>query len=210
MTRLTAFLLALLPALPAGAHPHVFADVGLALTLDARDRVVSVDVTWRYDDFFSLLILEDMGLDPDGDGVLTGAELDQLARFDLDNWYEGFEGDLYLYSGGQKLDLGAPDFVDVRMVGGQIESVHRRSVDPAPADGLVIRPYDPTYYIAFTANLPVTLPDRCSARVTKPDLDAADRALQAELAKVPEDQFEVIEMGETFADRIDVTCAPSP
>ncbi|HBS99897.1 MAG TPA: DUF1007 domain-containing protein [Citreicella sp.] len=210
MTRLTALVLALLPALPVGAHPHVFADVGLALTLDARDRVVSVDVTWRYDDFFSLLILEDMGLDPDGDGVLTGAELDQLARFDLDNWYEGFEGDLYLYSGGQKLDLGAPDFVDVRMVGGQIESVHRRSVDPAPADGLVIRPYDPTYYIAFTANLPVTLPDRCSARVTKPDLDAADRALQAELAKVPEDQFEVIEMGETFADRIDVTCAPSP
>jgi ABC-type uncharacterized transport system substrate-binding protein len=210
MTRLTALVLALLPALPVGAHPHVFADVGLALTLDARDRVVSVDVTWRYDDFFSLLILEDMGLDPDGDGVLTGAELDQLARFDLDNWYEGFEGDLYLYSGGQKLDLGAPDFVDVRMVGGQIESVHRRSVDPAPADGLVIRPYDPTYYIAFTANLPVTLPERCSARVTKPDLDAADRALQAELAKVPEDQFEVIEMGETFADRIDVTCAPLP
>ena len=210
MTRLTALLLALLTAAPAGAHPHVFADVGLALTLDARDRVVSVDVTWRYDDFFSLLILEDMGLDPDGDGVLTAAELDQLARFDLDNWYEGFEGDLYLYSGGQKLDLGAPDFVDVRMVGGQIESVHRRSVDPAPADGLVIRPYDPTYYIAFTASLPVTLPDRCSARVTKPDLDAADRALQAELAKVPEDQFEVIEMGETFADRIDVTCAPLP
>ena len=107
-------------------------------------------------------------------------------------------------------DFAAPDFVDVRMVGGQIESVHRRSVDPAPADGLVIRPYDPTYYIAFTANLPVTLPERCSARVTKPDLDAADRALQAELAKVPEDQFEVIEMGETFADRIDVTCAPLP
>ena len=68
MTRLTALVLALLPALPVGAHPHVFADVGLALTLDARDRVVSVDVTWRYDDFFSLLILEDMGLDPDGDG----------------------------------------------------------------------------------------------------------------------------------------------
>ena len=47
-------------------------------------------------------------------------------------------------------------------------------------------------------------------RLWKPDLDAADRALQAELAKVPEDQFEVIEMGETFADRIDVTCAPLP
>ena len=79
-------------------------------------------------------------------------------------------------------------------------------VDP---DGLVIRPYDPTYYIAFTANLPVTLPDRCSARVTKPDLDAADRALQAELAKVPEDQFEVLEIGEQYADRISLTCEPS-
>lgn len=191
------------------AHPHVFADVGLALDVDADRQVTSVEVTWRYDDFFSLLILEDMGLDPDGDGALTAAELTALERFDLDNWYEGFEGDLYMYSDGAKLELGAPEFVSVAIDEGRITSVHRRSVTPAPAEGLVIEPYDPTYYIAFEASLPITLPAPCRAEVRKPDLDAAAKKMQAELAQIPEDQFLEIEPGRNFADRIEVTCAGS-
>ena len=202
-------LIGVMTALPVAAHPHVFADVGLALDLDADRQVVSVEVTWRYDDFFSLLILEDMGLDPDGDGALTSEELTALERFDLDNWYEGFEGDLYMYAGGEKLLLGAPEFVSVGLDAGRIISVHRRSVQPAAADGLVIEPYDPTYYIAFEASLPITLPAPCRATVLKPDLDEAARKMQAELAQIPEDQFLEIEPGRDFADRIEVTCAGS-
>ncbi|WP_353471397.1 DUF1007 family protein [Salipiger sp. H15] len=194
---------------PAAAHPHVFADVGLALALDAGQQVVSVEVTWRYDEFFSLLILEDMGLDADGDGVLAPAEQAALERFDLDNWYEGFEGDLYMYSEGAQLGLGAPEFVSVALEDGRITSVHRRSVTPAPAEGLVIEPYDPTYYIAFEASLPVTLPAPCRAIRHRPDLDAAARKLQAELARIPEDKFLEIEPGRDYADRIEVTCASS-
>ncbi|MBE9636505.1 DUF1007 family protein [Salipiger mangrovisoli] len=207
--RICTLLAGLGPAAPALAHPHVFADVGLALDLDSERRVVSVDVTWRYDDFFSLLVLQDMGLDADGDGALTPSELESLERFDLDNWYEGFEGDLYLYSGGEKLGLGAPEFVSVSIDEGRITSVHRRSVTPTPAEGLVIEPYDPTYYIAFTASLPITLPSPCAATVLKPDLDAAARKMQAELAQIPEDQFLEIEPGRDFADRIEVTCGGS-
>ncbi|MCT4370910.1 DUF1007 family protein [Yangia mangrovi] len=206
VARLCATLAGICIAAPALAHPHVFANVGLALDLDAERRITSVEVTWRYDDFFSLLILEDMGLDPDGDGALTAAELTALERFDLDNWYEGFEGDLYMYSGGRKLELGTPEFVSVAIDEGRITSVHRRSVPPAPAEGLVIEPYDPTYYIAFEASLPITLPAPCSATVRKPDLDAAAQKMQAELAQIPEDQFLEIEPGRNFADRIEVTC----
>ncbi|MCA0995784.1 DUF1007 family protein [Alloyangia pacifica] len=210
LRRLVALSAAALLCAPAAkAHPHVFADVGLVLDLDAERNVVSVEVTWRYDDFFSLLILEDMGLDADGDGALTPAELTALERFDLDNWYEGFEGDLYMYSGEQKLTLGAPEFVSVSVDEGRITSVHRRSVSPAPADGLVIEPYDPTYYIAFEASLPITLPAPCTAAVAKPDLDEAARKMQQELAQIPEDQFLEIEPGRDFADRIEVTCAAS-
>lgn len=193
----------------AGAHPHVFADVGLALALDADRQVVSVEVTWRYDEFFSLLILGDMGLDADGDGALTPDEQTALERFDLDNWYEGFEGDLYMYAAGEKLGLGAPEFVSVALEDGRITSVHRRSVTPAPAEGLVIEPYDPTYYIAFEASLPVLLPAPCRATRHRPDLDAAARKLQAELARIPEDKFLEIEPGRDYADRIEVTCAAS-
>ncbi|MGR3461685.1 MAG: DUF1007 family protein [Roseovarius sp.] len=65
-------------ATTAGGHPHVFADVALRFESDARGRLTGVEVTWRYDDFFSLLILSDMGLDPDGDGQLSDAELARL------------------------------------------------------------------------------------------------------------------------------------
>ena len=85
---------ALLCATPlAHAHPHVFVDTRMAVTV-ADGKAVRIDVTWTWDDFFSLLIFEDMGLDPDGDAILTEAELDVLRGFDFEVWPEGFEGDL--------------------------------------------------------------------------------------------------------------------
>ena len=66
MKSLSCLMLALVLCLPLGnarAHPHVFVDVGLRFEADGRGNLTGVEVTWRYDDFFSLLILSDMGLD---------------------------------------------------------------------------------------------------------------------------------------------------
>ena len=72
MTRWIVLGCALLAAPVAQAHPHVFVEVGLRFVSQPDGRLSGVEVTWRYDDFFSLLVLEDRGLDPDGDMVLTG------------------------------------------------------------------------------------------------------------------------------------------
>ena len=67
----TAALLAC--ATPLGAHPHIFVDTGFEVILDAEGRLTHLRITWAYDEFYSLLVTEDRGLDPDYDGVLTPA-----------------------------------------------------------------------------------------------------------------------------------------
>ena len=52
-----ATLLAVWPLSEADAHPHVFVDVALHFEADAEGRLTGVEVTWSYDDFFSLPIL---------------------------------------------------------------------------------------------------------------------------------------------------------
>jgi ABC-type uncharacterized transport system substrate-binding protein len=70
MRRTLALLATLLP-LPAAAHPHVFIGTGLTLVLDADNRLAAIRVTWSYDELYSLLVLEERGLDSDYDGALT-------------------------------------------------------------------------------------------------------------------------------------------
>ena len=70
-------LLALGLARPASAHPHVFVDYSVEPVL--RDgAIVGVRVVWRFDDFYSGLILD--SVDTDRDGVLSDPEIAQIAR----------------------------------------------------------------------------------------------------------------------------------
>ncbi len=208
MRFLIAFL-TLLP-LPALAHPHIFVDSRLELTLDAERNVTGLTLSWTYDDFTTLLILEDMGLDPDGDAQLTEAELAQLKGFDLLEWPEGFEGDLYFYRDGTQIPLDHPEPSAIAVTDGRITATHTRTLTPTPADGLQIKQYDPTYYVAYTLTGGVHVPAPCKATVTPPDPDAGTQALARELAQVPADQFSPIQIGVHYAEDIRITCnAPS-
>ncbi len=55
----------------AEAHPHVFIDAGVEVIFDAEGRAEALRVTWIYDEFYSLMIAEERGLDPDYDGTAT-------------------------------------------------------------------------------------------------------------------------------------------
>ncbi|NVK62144.1 MAG: DUF1007 family protein [Rhodobacteraceae bacterium] len=209
MKRLLACLLSLLPAAQAVAHPHVFVDTTLRVVLDDNQRVTGIELHWAYDEFFTLMLLEEMGLDPDGDGVLTEDELAILQGFELDNWPEDFEGDIYLYDDGRKLAPGTPEPRGVTVEDGRILSAHFRPLEPVAADGLEILQYDPSYYVAYTLDPEIAVPAPCRAEIVAADLDAAEAAVQAELMRVPEDQFEVLEVGIHYADRIMLTCEPS-
>lgn len=194
---------------PAGAHPHVFMETGLEVIRDAEGRAVSLRVTWSYDPFFSLVLITERGLDPDGDGRLTPEETAALQGFDM-NWDPGFPGDTYAFAGEVPVALSGPRDGVARYEGGRIVSSHIRDLDWPVAGLLVVKNYDPTYYTEYTIR--EVLAEGCRTEIIAPDLTAAEMALQAELAKIPADvdvEMGFPEVGEVFAQEVRVICAAS-
>ncbi|MEX0371337.1 MAG: DUF1007 family protein [Tateyamaria sp.] len=195
---------------PAAAHPHVFVDTGLKVIVDDAGVFQGVEVTWSYDDFYSLLLLSDLGLDPDGDGTLTEAELRQLDGVDL-QWVAGFEGDTYVSrANGTSVRLGKPQSRGVSVKDGRITTVHFRPARRTqPANALIVKAYDPTFYTAYDliGSVPITGP--CTTNILPADLDAAYTLAEELLYAMPtSDAVDAFpEVGEAFADTVIVTCS---
>jgi ABC-type uncharacterized transport system substrate-binding protein len=190
----------------------VFIGTGLTLVLDEANRLAAIRVTWSYDELYSLLVLEERGLDPDYDGVLTPEELASLNGFDM-AWIEGFPGDTYAAAEGTPLVLGPPTDYVTGIEAGRIVTTHTRTVGGAPDAATVsVKAYDPTFYTAYEISRGVTVEGGagCTAEVIPADLDAAYTLLE-ELLYGPrsgewsEDTFP--EVGEAFADEVRLTCA---
>lgn len=213
---IAALTLAASAGTTAVAHPHIFVDTGMQIEFDADGRMTGIRVVWVYDELYSLLIIEDRGLDRDYDGVLTDAERADLAGFDM-NWQPGYQGDLYPNQGADALALSGPadwtaDFREGRIITTHLRRLNRPA-DPAAAP-VSIAVYDPTYYTSYSI---VTEPqilgrDDCRARILVPDPTAASAELRAALAElgadetyVPEDDFPAI--GDAFAEEVELTCA---
>ena len=215
--RWLALVFAFFAPLQLWAHPHIFIDAAVEARVDAEGRLTEVKITWVYDDFYSLLITEDMRLDRDYDGALTEDEKDQLTGFDM-KWHEDFNGDLVILNGDQELALSRPFDYTASLEDGRITTTHVRTVEGAPSvigEDLVILPYDGTFYTAYDVsglNL-VSAFDGCRMSMKKPDIDAALREMEAELALLdinedPED-IGLADPGRAFATEVSLSCAGS-
>ena len=157
------------------SHPHLFVGVDVAIIYDGTTPV-AVKLAWQYDDFFSLLLTSDLGIDLDGDLLLEPDELEQLTAA-VTTWPTDFGGDLEVIQSDVEILLGARADHSVAYADGLITETHVRpiigTVDPT-AD-LNVRVYDAFYYIAYSLNGPVTFEGRdyCDAGVYPPDLNAA-------------------------------------
>jgi ABC-type uncharacterized transport system substrate-binding protein len=214
MRRLTAALALMLCPAGAGAHPHIFIDTQIEVIFDASGRAEAVRVTWIYDDFFSLLMLEDRGLDSDGDGKLTPEEEAALVGFDM-AWDADYEGDLYVLLNDERLALGRPDEFTAGFDGAQITSTHLRRFETPVTPGkdpLILQVYDPGYYTAYTiVGQPVLTGNGtgCAAQVYEPDRDAANTQLEAmlrELSAQENIEMDFPAIGAAYADEVRVIC----
>ena len=213
----SALLVAALAAPSAHAHPHIFVETGLRLIHDGQGRLAALEITWTYDELFSLLLLEDLELDSDFDGVLTPEELERLQGFDMD-WPEGYEGDVYVSASGLPVALGAPEAGPAELLGnGMLRAVHRRPlIQPVDAatDAVVVSVYDPTFYTAYTIHVPSVTSDwpACTTAVYTPDLDTAYAALEVALEELMADntdmdlELDFPPVGDTFAEEVRLTC----
>ncbi len=201
-------------AAPLAAHPHIFINTGLMVRIDEQNRLTHVQVTWEYDDLYSLLVTEDIGVDDDYDGVLTPADTAKLTGFDM-QWIDGYNGDLVGALNGVPLILSGPTSPTATLEDGKVITTHMRAVEGAPVmDGVLsLRPYDGSFYTAYDVERPVTVEGRTGCDVSKnvPDIDGALAMTKAELSQIPEDVDLVEEgygdIGARFATDVRITCA---
>ncbi|NOD77149.1 MULTISPECIES: DUF1007 family protein [unclassified Ruegeria] len=199
--------------IPALAHPHVFIDTGLEFIVDESGNLTHVRVTWAYDELFSLLQLEDMRLDQDGDGALTEGEEAILTGFDA-QWIEGYNGDLVVTAGGVQVDLSGPMSPHATTEDGRIVTTHLRAVEggSVPASALSAKAFDETYYTAYEVTRPVivTGPATCQMERFDPDIDGQLAQMQAFLLTLDADydleENDIPLVGENFATEIRISC----
>ena len=204
-----AFALSLLAAAPAAAHPHVFVDAHARFHVDAAGRLDRVAVTWEFDEFYSMLLLTEMGLDP----VARPDEAGRAALAALvPDWVRDYGGAGALEGPRGDLPLAAPANATADLVEGRIEMRFDRPLDPpldaGAAGPLTLWLYDP---LAFVAYLVVTVtaeaPPGCVAELRPFEPDALGIELQNKLAALGRE--EVVDepgVGRLLADRAVLTC----
>lgn len=205
----------LMPAAPALAHPHQFIDAALTFHLDDEGQLAALQVVWIYDDLTTLIILEELGMDPDGDGALTPAETAQMKTV-VGTWPEGFAGDLVLTRNGGAVALSGPLDPDAMMHDGRLVTTHLRALaerfDPVGST-VQLQVYDPAYYTFYDL---LRLPeakgrDGCVVSQDKADIAAAQRLYEKELALLSEEALlegdAFPEIGGAFADVVRLECA---
>ena len=205
--------LALIAALPAMAHPHVFVDAGHVVVFDDQGRLVAVRSIWSYDELFTLLMVEDGKYDSDGDGSISPSELKAMQMWDA-NWPPDYGGDLEVEVGGHLVSLEPPTDWAADWREGRAFSMHTRMLgEPAEASGgIILRPFDPNFYVAYEAPmLPVIIGrDDCRAEIVLPDDDAVSAEVAAQVASLPPDRtpedLGLESIGRLYASEIHVKC----
>lgn len=212
--RFLAFALSVLPVAAAG-HPHVFIEAAVRLIYDRDGRLSGAEVSWSYDEFYSLLILSDYGMDPDGDGQLTPEELALLQGFDADP-DPTFDGRLFLTADDAPVALTPPAGFTAALDDGRLVSRHIRHLRD-PLDGaqpVDLRIYDPEFYVDFTMpDAPrIEGRDDCSIATVSGDAKAKAaayrKAVDAVLADDDQAQEDlvIVDIGAIGADQARISC----
>lgn len=205
----------LLAAGSAAAHPHVFIDADAALIFGKTGQLEAVRVTWTYDEFLSLTMIEDSQLDTNGDGTPEPDLLKGFAGKDVD-WAAGFPGHILVEQQGKPVELGPPLSHQAGYANGRIVTSHIRPlkhpIDVTAADPLLLRIYDPEYFVAYDTPRSPTIEGRKDCKVTrrKPDT-SGQQDLLAELQNLDmqTDSISVMNMpdiGITFAEGFEIAC----
>ena len=142
-------LLAAVLTVPAGresaAHPHVWIDAVVSPRFE-KGAVVALDITWRFDAFYSSVASEDF--DSNGNGTLDPEELEALAQVSLTSLAD-YSYFTYVYLDGAPIET----VVDSLTVSREGEALHYayavalpEPVKPAERS-LSFSLYDESYYV---------------------------------------------------------------
>ena len=196
----------------AEAHPHVFVDAKTGFIVDDTHLLQGLRISWTYDEFASLILFETLRLDQDNDGVLNDAERAAIIEGET-VWAPEYKGDTYLEVAGSDYPLGRPNAAAVAFENNQVTvSFDLPLATPVEIKNTAatLRLYDPIFYYAYTIlpdQLGTALPEACQAKVVTFEPNAAETALQDQLAALSREETpEQPEIGRLFADQVQLTC----
>lgn len=217
IARLTApTLMVCALASQVAAHPHVFIDTAFDLVFSEAGKLSAVRIVWTYDEFYSLLMIEENDLDGDGDGIPDADRLDAFAGKDVD-WAAGFPGDFTITLDGTDLALDRPKDHRAEWRDGRIATSHEMTLTtPVEVAGksVVARSYDPTYFVAYDVPSDPGIRGRKGCILERQAADRAaaqaqygDALAAVDMSSDPFDAVNLPDIGILFADAFVLSCA---
>lgn len=197
---------------PANAHPHIFVDADAGFVFNDAGHLVGVRVFWLYDAYTTLFLFDSLDLDKDRDGALNATDLEKVRQGET-TWEPEYQGDTYLWIGGQKQILSRPLKTSAQMIEGRIGvsfEVHLQQPQNMAGRSASLKLYDPIYYYAYS------IPGEgrifgaavgCQVWVNRFDPDEKTANLQKELSALSREELpENLDIGSKFAEEIALQC----
>lgn len=196
----------------ANAHPHVFVDGGIDFVFGGSSTLRALELTWLYDEFETLYILSQLGLNLNEQGDVNEDDRRKLVDA-LSMWPDDFDGSAHLTLRDQVVSLDWPKNVDADLVDGRLKLTFLRHLSE-PLDMRDQRAdvafYESTYFFAFKITNTPKLKDldaACSAEIIPFKPEPNDASLLAQLAALNREETPQDEnVGILFADRIALQC----
>ena len=181
--------LLLATAVTASAHPHVLIDAKAEMVFD-KGKLTAIRHIWQFDAAFTAFAVQ--GLDENNDGKLSDAELEPLAKVNVESLAE-FGFFTYLNANGKDVAVAPPKEYWLEFHQGRLTLFYTLPLKaPVESKGTTtLQVFDPEYFVAFgfLPDNPITLdgaPAGCSATYRPPqELNARTMAM---LATIPADQ----------------------
>ena len=170
----------------AKAHPHVWITAETTVLHD-HGGFVGLSYTWTFDQDYTATAIE--GLDKNGDGVYDRAELDELAKVNMDGLKE-YAYFSHVFLSGRKVPVGeARDYWLEHKGGLLVLHFTLPFMEPVPveAKGFAFALNDPEFFIAFdleaadAVKLGPVAPKGCAVKMTDPAQRPGDGTALGEL-----------------------------
>lgn len=206
----------------AAAHPHVWIEATAKLQFDSNDRFVAMHHQWHFDEAFTAYAI--MGLDSNGDGEYSRAELSKLATINVESIAD-FQYFTFIHMGDTDVEFEKATDYWLEVDDGQLVLFYTLPfTQPLAADlttgfdQLAIEVFDPAFFasIEFAENESITIAGssqlnaNCAAKLARPQaLDPLQSQLLADIGpsdSIPDDLSLDIEY---LAHTVTVVCAAS-
>lgn len=210
----SALILTALASAPVAAHPHVFAEARLEITIKPDGTVEKLAHVWRFDDLFSSTVL--MEFDKKGTLKLDTPELNELSHT-IDTSIAEYKYFQTVTQDGKDVVMKKPEHLIADLPDNQLivlfESKPKKPLKLEKGHKVSFGVYDPTFYTAIDYlkddDLVIKgMPAGCSSQVVRPDPDEAIAQNQQSLTQAFFDEGAAMtnDMSKLFATRIEITC----